>query len=237
MQDQHQDFLAAFVPPTRQTDGIATVAVVAGKGLSEVFTSLGANKIVHGGQTMNPSTEELLAAVESVPSNRVILLPNNKNVVLTAAQVPALSTKNVRVIPTHTIPQGIASLMALNTEIDLDDNASAMTNAKDSVRTIEITRAVREARLNGLHISEGQIIGLLDGELVAAGEDSTQIVENLLDKARAAAGEVITIFWGAAMDPVEVERTAGVVRAKYPDQQVDIVEGGQPHYHYIISVE
>ncbi|MBI2863431.1 MAG: DAK2 domain-containing protein [Chloroflexi bacterium] len=236
MQDQHRDFLAAFAPAKR-TDGLATVAVVVGKGLSEVFTSLGASAIVPGGQSMNPSTEELLAAVESVRSDRVILLPNNKNVVATAAQIPSLTTKEIRVVPTQTIPQGIASLMALNAELSFEDNAAVMCRAGDSVRTIEVTRAVRAAAVNGLQICEGQIIGLLDGELLSAGEDSTQVIGHLLERASAAAGEVITVYWGADIGTAEAEGTAKFIRAGYPGQQVELIEGGQPHYHYIISVE
>ncbi len=233
MDDQHEDFLAmqpSLIP-------IATVAVVSGGGLGQVFRSLGVSDIVPGGQTMNPSTEELLRAVETVPAEKVILLPNNPNVVLAAEQARELSAKQVEVVATESIPQGIAALLAFNHEADFEANIRAMGRARETVRTIEITRAVRKAKFGDLVMAKGQPIGFLDDELVAAADSMFQVIDEVLGKMDLEQSEIITLYYGADTEDAEAEQIAEALRQKYPQLEVEVIYGGQPHYNYILSLE
>lgn len=236
MDEQYQDFLEMQKERTPSID-INTVAVVSGSGLASVFKSLGVAAIATGGQTMNPSTKELLQAVESVPADNVILLPNNKNIILTAQQVPGLSRKRVRVIPTKSIPQGIAALLAFDYEADFDTNVRLMEQATKSVKTIEITQSVRSTSINGMKIKKKQPIGLLDDVLVAAGETSIEVLNKMLDELDLEKAEIITIYYGADTEAAEAEQISTSVREKYPKLQIDVVKGEQPYYNYIVSVE
>jgi len=236
MDEQHQDFLKMQRERMPAVD-IAVVAVVSGDGLSDIFTSLGASAIVSGGQTMNPSTKDLLQAVESVVSDKVIILPNNRNIVLTAEQVQSLTTKAVEVVPTETTPQGVAALLAFDYEADLETNARLMGEAKSAIKSIEITRAVRSTHLNGLTIKKKQAIGLLDGELLAAGNNTTDVLNKMLAKLDLKKTEIITIYYGADTELAEAEQVSASIREQYSQLQVDVVRGGQPHYNYIVSIE
>jgi len=236
MDEQHQDFLEMQKTRAPEVD-IATIAVVSGDGLADVFTSLGATAIVPGGQTMNPSTKDLLQAVKVVASDKVIILPNNKNVVLTAEQVQSLTDKRIEVVPTQTIPQGVAALLAFDYEADFDTNAQLMTETKSTVKTIEITRAIRSTQLDGLSIKKRQAIGLLDGELLAAGNNTFDVLNKMLAKLDLKKTEIITIYYGADTEQAEAEQISTSIREQYPQLQVEVVQGGQPHYNYIISIE
>lgn len=236
MDEQHQDYIA-MQQERRPMADIATVAVVSGDGLSQVFTSLGAAAIAPGGQTMNPSTRDLLQAVESVPSDKVIILPNNKNIILTAQQVPPLTQKQVVVVPTETIPQGIAALLAFDYEADLATNTRLMQEAKSAVKTIEITRAVRSAHLDGLSIKKNQNIGLLDGELLATGNNTIDILNKILARLNLNKAEIFTIYYGGDTKKAEAEQIGASVHEKYPQLETEVVKGGQPYYNYIVSIE
>jgi len=236
MDEQHQDYLEMQKDRGPVVD-TAIVAVVSGDGLSDVFTSLGVTVIVPGGQTMNPSTKELLGAVEKAASDNVIILPNNKNIIATANQVQSLTDKKVEVIPSATIPQGVAALLAFDYEANMESNIQIMTKAISAVKTIEICRAVRSAKLGDLKIKKKQPIGFLDGELVAVGESGLDVLKKTLSKLDLAKVEVITIYYGADTKPAEAERVASDIRNHYPQLQIEVVRGGQPHYNYIISVE
>jgi len=236
MDEQYRDFLEMQKERMPEVD-TAIVAVVAGEGLSQVFTSLGTTIIVPGGQTMNPSTKDLLQAVEAVPSEKVIILPNNKNIVLTAEQVPALTKKKIQVVPTRTVPQGVAALLAFDYEADLETNTVNMYQAQAEVRSIEITRAVRATRLGRLDIKKNQAIGFLDGDLVAVGDKTDEVLNEVLERVESDKAEVVTIYYGADTKPAEAEQAAATIRESYPQLQVEIVQGGQPHYNYIASVE
>jgi hypothetical protein len=236
MDEQHQDFLEMQKERMPAVD-VATVAVVAGEGLAEVFTSLGVTTIVPGGQTMNPSTKDILQAVKKVASDKVIILPNNKNVVLTAKQVPALTDKKVEIVPTQTIPQGVAALLTFDYEADFETNAQLMKEAISKVKTIEITHAVRSAQLNGLKIKKKQSIGLLDGELLAGGNNPSDVLLKILAKLDLKRMEIITIYYGADTQQSEAEQVSASIRDRYPQLQVEVVRGGQPHYNYIVSIE
>jgi DAK2 domain fusion protein YloV len=236
MDEQYRDFLEMQKERMPEVD-TAIVAVVAGDGLSQVFASLGATIIVPGGQTMNPSTKELLQAVEVVPSEKVIILPNNKNIVLTAEQVHSLTKKKINVVPTRTIPQGVAALLAFDYEADLETNAVSMYKAQSEVRSIEITRAVRATRLGGLDIKKNQAIGFLDGDLVAVADKIDEVLTEALERVEPDKAEVVTIYCGADTRPAEAEQVVAAIRERYPQLQVEVVQGGQPHYNYIASVE
>jgi uncharacterized protein len=236
MDEQFQDFLEMQKSRAVEVD-TATIAVVSGEGLAEVFTSLGTTAIVPGGQTMNPSTKDILQAVKSVASDKVIILPNNKNIILTAEQVKLLTDKTIEIIPTQTIPQGVAALLAFDYEADFKTNADSMREAKSLVKTIEITRAVRSAQLDGLSIKKKQAIGLLDGEILAAGNNTIEILGKMLAKMDMNQIEIVTIYYGAETKPEEAEKVSESIRVKYPKLQVEVVKGGQPYYDFIVSIE
>ena len=236
MDEQHQDFLEmqkARAPAT----GIAIVAVVPGDRLSEVFSSLGVTAIVPGGQTMNPSTKDLLQAAEQSASDKVIILPNNKNIVLTAGQVQSLTTKTIHVVPSKTIPQGVAALLAFDYEADFETNVKIMTEVLSTVKSIEVTRAVRSTKLNGLVIKKKQAIGFLDGALVAVGDKTAEVITDVLTRADLDKADVVTIYYGADTKEAEAKEMNDTISAQYPNLQIEVVNGGQPHYEYIISVE
>jgi hypothetical protein len=236
MDEQHQDFLEMQRDRAPATD-LAIVAVVPGNRLSGVFSSLGVTAIVPGGQTMNPSTKDLLQAVEQAMSDKVIILPNNKNIVLTAGQVQSLTDKKVSVVPSKTIPQGVAALLAFDYEAEFETNVSIMTEALPTVKSIEITRAVRSTRLNGLAIKKKQAIGFLDGALMAVGDKTTDVVGDTLNRAELKKADVVTIYYGADASEAEAKEINNKISLQYPELQVEVVNGGQPHYEYIISVE
>lgn len=243
MQEQYQQFLAKQSPTQRLTvstesvSGIATVAVVAGEGLVKVFESLGISSIVPGGQTMNPSTQDLLQAIESVAADQVILLPNNGNIIMAARQAQSLTQKQVRIIPSETIPQGIAALLAFNYEADLETNAQAMTRALATVQTAEITTAIRDANVNGIDVRRGQVIGLLNGTLIAVGLTLEQVVHQVLDNMEAARCEIITVYYGADVSEADAQAMADKIREWTAGPEIELVNGGQAYYAYILSAE
>lgn len=236
MDEQYRDFVEMQKERMPVVE-VAIVTVVVGDGLANVFTSLGATFIVPGGQTMNPSTKDLLQAVEAVSSEKVIILPNNKNIVLTAGQVQSLTEKTVVVVPTTTVPQGVAALLAFDYEADMDTNAQNMEKAREAVKSVEVTRAVRSTTLGGLEIKKKQAIGFLDGDLVAVGNNPDDVVREALSKAELDKAEVITIYFGDDTTSEEAEAVGDALDKKHSHLQVEVVQGGQPHYNYIVSVE
>jgi DAK2 domain fusion protein YloV len=261
MQDQHEEFLEMHAQGgsagtgavhaeagAMQASGravntvvaqskIAVLAVASGAGLVKAFKSMGATAIIEGGQTMNPSTEDILKLVESVPQNEVIILPNNSNIVMSARQTASLTKKNVAVVPTDTLPQGMSALIALNFEASLDENAKAMLQAAKNVQTGEITRAVRDAKVGGMDVKSGEIIGLLNNALVTTGPDRDTVAWDLMERMEAGDRELITIYWGGDLDQGDTEAFSEQVRERYPNAEVELVHGGQPFYDYIISAE
>ena len=235
MDDQHQEFLAAR--EAQSAGGVSLVAVAAGDGLKAVFQSLGVEAVVPGGQTMNPSTRELLEAVQSCPTGKVIILPNNKNIIPTAQQAASLTKKEVAVIPSRSIPEGIAALLAFNYEADWAKNLAAMEEAVSKVKTVEVTTAVRASTYDGMSVKAGQAIALLDGELIAAADDRPTAVQAAFEAVKPGPSSIITIYHGADATPAEAGAIVQAVRSSYPKAQVELIYGGQPHYYYIISVE
>lgn len=215
----------------------AVVAVAPGAGLGRVFASLGAAAVVEGGQTMNPSTQEILNAFENLPTDRIIILPNNKNIILTAQAAAELTVKKVMVIPSRSAPQGLAAMMRLVPDGDLDSVAAEMKAALDDVETCEITMATRSVEIDGVEVQEGQIISLHNGKLVLASSNLTDACLGVLEKAHAAHFELITMFYGASVSRGEALQIADRVRKAFPAQEIEIQEGCQPHYHFIMAIE
>ncbi len=220
-----------------EPDTIAVVVVSPGQGLSKIFASLGVANIVAGGQSMNPSTQDILASFENLPTDKVIILPNNKNIILAANQAKEVTVKNVHVIPTRTIPQGLAAMLALQPDGELDSVAEKMTKAYSSVKTGEITIATRTVEIDGVSVKDGQVIALLDGKLSLASESVEQGVMDLLAKANAEEAEIVSMFYGENMTHAEANRIADLIREKYSNLNIEVQEGGQPHYQFIISIE
>ena len=216
---------------------ISVIAVVSGEGLGRIFESLGVDATVSGGQTMNPSTQDLLSAIERAPAEEIVILPNNKNIILAAQQAKELAKKQAVVVPTKTVPQGISALLAFNYQADLDTNLKLMSEASTQVQTAEITKAVRSAQVNGLSIAAGQFIGLLNGDLTTVGETISSVVEELLDTMDVAEYEILTVYHGQDVAPEEAAELAGSLRRQYPDLEIEDLSGGQAHYYYIISAE
>ncbi len=241
MQEQYVDFMAGQTtrPPITADEitGIATITVALGEGLTRVFASLGASHVVSGGQTMNPSIQDLLQAIAAVKSDQVIILPNNKNIIPAAEQAQKLAQKHVAVVPTTTIPQGIAALLAFNFQSDLETNIQAMKRAAEHIHTIEITTATRSVKLDGIEVKQGHVIGLIDDALAGAGEDRTDVTLRLLEQVRAGESEIVTVYYGDTVTAPEADALGETIRARYPNLDVEIVNGGQPHYPLIISVE
>ena len=229
---------AVQVPqPSREIGEIGTVAVAAGEGWVKVFESLGVAAIVPGGQTMNPSTQELLRAVEACPAEKVILLPNNGNVILSARQVPDLTSKQVGVVPSDSLPQGVSALLAFNFDADFEENCKAMTAAVGHVQVAEITQAVRTVTIGGINVAEGDVIALVNGKLVTAGRDMEAIMRDTLNRMHADQFEIITVYYGHDVTSAAANATAQQIKEWYPGQEIEVVEGGQPYYAYILSAE
>lgn len=220
-----------------QPGQIAVVAVSPGRGLSRIFASLGVAAIVEGGQTMNPSTQEILAAFENLPTDKIIILPNNKNIILAANQAREVTVKQVVVVPSRTIPQGLAAMLAHDPDGDLETVAKRMTQAMEHVRSGEITIATRSVELDGVKVEKGQVIALLDGKLVLAAPSLEEALLGLLEKVPATEYELITLFYGADLPHTEANRLADLVRQHYPQQEVELQEGNQPHYALLVSIE
>jgi dihydroxyacetone kinase-like predicted kinase len=216
---------------------IGTVAVVAGPGWEEIFRSLGVTSVVPGGQTMNPSTEELLAGVESCPFDKVIILPNNGNVILSARQVPHLTKKQVHVVPSDSMPHGIAALLAFNFEAEWDTNCQAMDTAIKRLTTVEITQAVRTVQIDNISVREGDVIALVNGRLVTAGTDMLEVVQRTLGRMGAGSHELLTLYYGEGVDQAAAEALARRIKGWHPNLEIEVMNGGQPYYAYIISAE
>lgn len=216
---------------------IATVVVAPGLGIARVFSSLGAAAIIEGGQTMNPSTKEILAAFEDLPTDKVIILPNNKNILLAARQAAGLTVKSVAVVPSVSVPQGIAAMLAVNPDGDFESIVQAMTNCLEEIRSGAITVATRTVEIDGVQVNEGQVIGLLDGKLATAGDELEETLFEVLKLAMAENYELITLYSGEDLTPIQANQIADRVRERMPGLEVELHDGGQPHYQFILSLE
>ena len=217
---------------------IAVIAVSAGEGLNEIFKSMGVDMIISGGQTMNPSTEEFLEAINKVHAKNVILLPNNKNIILTAEQASKVEEHSqVYVVPTRTIPQGIAALMEYNIELTAQENADRMSEATSAVISGEITHAVRDTSIGETEIKEGQLLGIVDGKIAAVGDEMNALVKDTLQAMQAADYELVTLYYGEDIKAQEAEDLLSDLEEQYPDLDFELHDGAQSVYFYLISVE
>jgi hypothetical protein len=216
---------------------IATVAVAPGPGISKVFASLGVAALVEGGQTMNPSTQQIMASFENLATNKVIILPNNKNIILAAEAAAELTVKDVVVVKSRTVPQGLAAMMRLAPDGDLEQVAKEMESAMQEVETGEITTATRTVEIDGVKVKEGQIIGLHNGKLITANSNLNDTCLALLDKFGMDDYELITMFYGEDVNEDQANQTAALIQETYPEHEIEVQFGGQPHYQFIFSVE
>ena len=216
---------------------VGLVAVSVGDGIAEILSSLGVDEIVTGGQTMNPSTEDLLKACERVSAPQIILFPNNSNIFMAASQVAELSEKEVRVIPSKSVMQAISALITYNPQGDLDEMEAAMQEQIEGVAYAEITRAVRDSELNGLDIKDGDLIGIINGEISQRGQELEEIVISVLDDMTGEDNELITLLYGEEQSEEEAHSILEKIEARYEDFEVEMHSGGQPHYYYLLSVE
>ena len=213
------------------------VSVCAGDGLADVFVNLGVDGIISGGQTMNPSTQDILTAVNQVPAETVFVLPNNKNIIMAAEQVDALTEKNVVVIPSKTVPQGITAMLSFNPEGSLEENTEALTEALATVDTMQITYAARNSDFDGFDIHEGDYMALYGSQLFSTSKDIKVLLRALAQKVRDDGKEYITIYYGADVKERHAQKAADIFADICPDADVNLIRGGQPVYYYMISAE
>ena len=238
MDAQHADFASdQRVEEPVTAGGVAVVAVAWGEGIEDVFRSEGATHLVTGGNTMNPSVRDLLDAIDRTAADTVYVLPNNKNIVPAAKQAAEQSTKSVHVVQTVSIPQGIAALFDFNAEAEADENVESMEEARQEVKTGEITRAARDASIEGVEVREGQFLGLLEGKPRASGDELNPVLVELLAEVDLQPGSLVTLYWGEMLSSSDAESAAQALQDVYDDLDVEVVHGGQPHYEFIVSIE
>ena len=216
---------------------IAVVAVSPGPGISRIFASLGVAAIVEGGQTMNPSTKEILAAFENLPTDKIVILPNNKNIVMAAEASSTMTVKQVAVIRSTTVPQGLSAMLRLIPDMDFDMIVEEMTEAMEDVETGEITVATRSVTINGVDVDQGQVIALRNGKLIQSTASLEDACLGLLNDCETEDRERITLFYGNNIARPEVNQIVDRIRSAYPSHEIELHEGGQPHYQFIIAVE
>ena len=216
---------------------LGVVSVCAGEGLADVFLNLGVDQIISGGQTMNPSTQDILEAVNKVPAETVFVLPNNKNIIMAAEQVNGLTPKNVVVIPSKTVPQGVTAMLGFNPEGSIEENTEALTEALGTVDTMQITYAARNSDFDGYDIHEGDYLALYGNQLFGTSQDIKVLLRSLADKVNADGKEYITIYYGADVKEKHAQKAADIFADLCPNADVNLLNGGQPVYYYLISAE
>lgn len=239
MREQHQSLTGLSpVEEEKPKKQIAVVAVSAGDGLGAIFKDCLVDELVEGGQSMNPSAEDIKEAIERAPSDCVIVLPNNKNIILAAEQAGELTKKTIEVIPSKTFPQGLSAMLSYRGEdASLEENAQAMKEALGGVKSAAITKAVRDSHMNGEQILEGEFLGILEGDIVSHGTDMKQTADALLEQMVTEDDAVISFYSGAEVAEEEAHALVDEIAEKYDDLDTELYQGGQPVYHYIISVE
>lgn len=238
MREQHRSIIdKEEVQEIKEEKKYAFISVAMGKGISSIFEDLGVDCVIEGGQTMNPSTQDILSSIDKLNAECIFILPNNKNIIMAATQAAELSDKNVQVIHSTSIPQGITAVTAFSSELSTEENLDAMNEAISSVATGSITYAVRDTEIDGIAIKEGNILGLIESKIVEVGVDVYSVAENLIPKMVSENSELITIFYGSDCSEVEVEEFVSKLEDKYSDLDVQCYDGGQPLYYLLISVE
>jgi DAK2 domain fusion protein YloV len=239
MREQHSELQngAAALAKPKEMKEMAIVSVASGKGIEDILQDFGTDVIVEGGQTMNPSAEDIAKAVEKAPSNNVFIMPNNKNIILAAESAQDLTQKKLFVVPSKSIPQGISALLAFHPDYTAEDNFERMKAATGNVKTGQVTKAVRTTKVNGYDIKEGDYIGMFDGDIVCSGESLKDTPMALLKKMVTPNDCVIAMFYGEDAPQDQAEAFAAQVREEFPDCDLEVHHGGQPVYDYIFSVE
>jgi DAK2 domain fusion protein YloV len=234
---QHQQFMARHGYTGEERQAFAVVAVAPGDGLARVFADQGAAQVVLGGQTMNPSAAELLEAIKRANGRHTVLLPNNANIVMAANQAAELAETSVSVVPSRNVPQGIAALLAFNPELDDAANVAAMRSALAGVQAGEVTTAIRSTTINGVAVADGEAIGLLDGEVVSAEATPSAALMALIERSQPEDGSLVTLYYGADVDEQTAQADADTIASRFDGVETEIVSGGQPHYHFLVSIE
>lgn len=215
----------------------AFVSVAMGEGITHVLKDLGVDYVIEGGQTMNPSTQDMIECISKLNADHIFILPNNKNIIMAATQAAEISDKDVRVIPTKSIPQGITCITMFNAEHEVDENEAALIEALELVKTGSVTYAVRDTEMDGIEIKEGNMLGLIEGKINKVGDDYFKVAEDILESMVDEDSELITIFYGKDVDESKVEEFTEKLEEKYEDCDVQLYKGDQPLYYFIMSVE
>jgi uncharacterized protein len=240
MREQHSSIVANEQPYSTKSKekakyGIVTVSM--GEGIRNLFKSIGATAVIEGGQTMNPSTEDILKAINDVHAEKVIILPNNKNIILAAQQAAEVAEQKVVVVPSKTVPQGMAALLAFNPNASLEENETAMNEALSYVKTGQVTFAVRDTVIDGVNINKDDHMGILDGKIITSNRDRLETAKQLLAEMIDEENEIVTILYGQDAPPEEVDEIVEYVEEQFDHVEVEVHEGKQPLYSYIFSVE
>lgn len=237
MKLQHSNKIAEDSSGASPVAEYGVVAVSPGEGITEVFGELGVDECVSGGQTMNPSTDDILAAIEKVSAKNIFVLPNNKNIILAAEQACEISDKNVIVIPSKTVPQGICAMQAYDTDLSIDEIKDTMTESLSNVTTMQMTTAVRDSNMNGLDIKKDDFIALCEGELMAGGKDEAVLIDMLISKIKETDRDIITVYFGCDVSEEEAVEMSARLEEAFGEDNVSLVPGGQSVYRYIVSAE
>nr|WP_202395668.1 DAK2 domain-containing protein [Virgibacillus halodenitrificans] len=238
MREQHTAIVGKNKKETpKEKSEYAIVTVAMGKGLKELLESLGATVVIEGGQTMNPSTKDITDAIKQANAKQVLILPNNKNIIMAADQAAELADEEVRVVPTKTIPQGISAMLAFHPEADIDMNKETMNEARQHVKTGQVTYAVRDTQIDGITIENGHFMGILDGKITSTNQDHFETVKLLLKEMIGEEDEILTILQGEDVKDEELNTLVKYVEEAYEDIEIEVHKGNQPIYSYILSVE
>lgn len=246
MREEHREMLEGMYEEVAETEEsvaagefkkYAFISVAMGEGMKNIFKDLGVDYVIEGGQTMNPSTQDMLEAIEKLNAEHIFILPNNKNIIMAANQAAEISDKDIRVIPTKTIPQGITCITMFNPEADVEENTEELKEAMEMVKTTSVTYAVRDTEVDGKEIKEGNILGLVEGKIKEVGEDPYKVAEDLIDSLVDEDSELITIFYGKDCEEEKVDALIEKLEGKYEDLDVQCYNGEQPLYYFIMSVE
>jgi len=223
--------------PSKEAAEYGIVTVSMGKGIAKLFRSIGAHAVIEGGQTMNPSTEDIVSAIKEVNAKKVVVLPNNKNIIMAAEQAAELADQEVIVIPSKTVPQGMSAMLAFNPNVSLADNKNAMTDALQHVKTGQITFAVRDTSIDGLTIEKDDYMGIFDGKIVVKNKDKVKAAQDLLTEMADEDAEIITILKGEDATEADIAALSEFIESTYPDLDVEIHDGDQPLYAFIFAIE
>ena len=244
MREQHSSLVTTDAPatpvapvPSKKKEEYGIVTVAMGSGVADLFRSIGSKAVIEGGQTMNPSTEDIVKAIKEVNAKNVIILPNNKNIIMAAQQSVELVDENVIVIPSKTVPQGMASLLAFNPSLSAEDNESAMNEALSTVKTGQITFAVRDTSIDGLEIENGDFMGIAEGKITNKSKNKLEATKELLDNMIDEDSEILTIIYGEDVNESEVDELVAYCEDKFEDVEVEVHDGKQPLYSFILAVE